>query len=77
MVMPIVAQLTKHRKTLLNIEILLKHCEPLVKHHETHVKHHETHVKHHETLEHPPLDAISALDAATLPSMEFISNVHL
>ena len=37
---PIVAQLTKHHKTLLNI----------VKHHETHVKHHETHVKHCETL---------------------------
>ena len=48
--MPIVAWLTKHRKTLLNI---VKHYETLVKHcatSENVVKHCQQLVKHHETL---------------------------
>ena len=44
--MPIVARLTKHRKTSRNtcktLWNVVKHREPLVKHHETLVKHHET-----------------------------------
>ena len=48
--MPIIAQLTNHRKTLLNI---VKHHETLIKiviHRETYVKHCELLVKQHETL---------------------------
>ena len=55
--MPIVALLTKHHKTLLNIvehhETLVKHCDTswnVVKNHEPLVKHREPLVKHHETL---------------------------
>ena len=57
--MPIIARLTKHLKTLLNIVKYVKHHEPLV-------KHDETLVKQCETLKHTTFDAAASVLSTTI-----------